>query len=104
VAAADRGPAPAGGVPRYDAQYSPQARADFYTSCAEQHPQPNYCDCAWAAIRENVPWPEYVRVDDDLFAHPGKSLDDTVLGGYLRPCEAAYPSPRPTVSSSPRRR
>jgi hypothetical protein len=90
------------GVPRYAAEYSEQARIDFFGPCGEKHP-PAYCECAWAAIRENLPWAEYVHIDEELTADRRKQVDDTPLAGYLRPCEAAYPSEATTVSPSPRR-
>jgi hypothetical protein len=104
VAVTGGGAVSTGGSPRYDAQYSPQARLDFYASCAEGHPQPDYCDCVWAALRENVPWAEYDRIDEDIYLHRRKGVDDTPLAGYLRPCEAAYPTPPSTVRPSPGRR
>jgi hypothetical protein len=89
-------------VARYAAEYSEEVRETFFDACPRSH-QLGYCHCLWSAMQENIPWATFVEIDRQLTADP-ESVNDTPLARYQHRCEADFPSPRPTVSSSPRRR
>jgi hypothetical protein len=89
LAVAEGTAVPSTGVPRYGAEYPASAERVFYEDCPLGHPAA-YCDCLWGAVRENIPWAAYARIDQEI--EGGKPWSETPLAGYIRTCARDHPS------------